>query len=343
MLSALIQLGRSRPGRYGFAVIVVLVAVGLRVAMLQIVPLRSPFLLLFAAVVVSAACGGLGPGILATVLASIASDIFMTGWPSELREIRIASRAQLMLFFLEGLFLSLLGAMLHRALRRAKIADAAARRLEQSILDTSESERRRIGHDLHDGLGQHLTGIALLSKALKQRLAPTQPPESEQAAKIVQLVNEAIGWTRDLARGLSPMTLETGGLPPALEELSVSASNLLGIKCTCHCDENSVDIDGEASMHLYRIAQEAINNSVKHGRARVVQIGLTSQNGQIVMSITDAGSGLSDKTRVQPGIGLQIMQYRTRMIGATLSIERASRAGGTIITCRVPRDRPQEA
>ena len=328
----------SRLTRYGAPVLVVGVAVMLRVALASVIPLRSPFLLLFAAIMVSAAYGGLGPGILATVLAALASDFFVTGFPVRLQDFHIPDGAQLSLFFVEGLFLSLLGAMLHRARRRALSADAAARRLEQTILEISEGERRRIGHDLHDGLGQHLTGIALLAKALKQRLAGAKPAEAEQAAKIAQLVNESIGWTRDLARGLSPVTLDTEGLAPALEELAVNASNLLGIKCTCAYDGEEFAIDGERALHLYRIAQEAINNSVKHGKGRNIRVGLARQGGTITMTVRDDGVGLSAKTLVNPGIGLQIMQYRARMIGAALTVTRAASSGGTLVTCSLPAD-----
>jgi signal transduction histidine kinase len=331
----------SRLARYGMAVLVVGVAVALRVALASIVPpLRSPFLLLFAAIMASASYGGLGPGILAAILAALASDLFVTGFPVQFSDFHVPELAQLSLFFAEGLFLSLLGAMLHRTRRRAMLADVAARRLEQKILETSEGERRRIGHDLHDGLGQHLTGIALLAKSLKQRLTGAKASEAEQAAKIAELVNESIGWTRDLARGLSPVTLDTEGLAPALEELAVNASNILGIKCTCDCDDDEFAMNHEHALHLYRIAQEAINNSVKHGKARNVRVGLLCEGPAIKMTIVDDGSGLSAKTMVNPGIGLQIMQYRARMIGATLSMARVAPAGGTLVTCSLPAPEP---
>jgi signal transduction histidine kinase len=326
----------SRLARYGVAVLVVAVAVLLRLALTSVVPLRSPFLLLFAAIMVSAAYGGLGPGVLATVLAALASDLFVIGFPLRLSDFHVPDRAQLGLFVVEGLFLSLLGAMLNRARHRASLADAASRRLEQKILEIGEGERRRIGHDLHDGLGQHLTGIALLAKALRQRLGAQQHADAQQAAKIAELVNESIGWTRDLARGLSPVTLDSEGLPPALEELAVNASNLLGIRCTCRYDGDEFPVDAESALHLYRIAQEAINNSVKHGKARSVEVGLRRQGDRVTMTVTDDGSGLSAKTLQNPGIGLQIMQYRARMIGATLSVARAGASRGTLVTCSLP-------
>lgn len=328
--------------RYGVAVTAVAIAVGVRLAMHQIVPLRSPFLLLFAAVMLSAAYGGLGPGVLATVLASLASDVFLAGWPSEQSAWRISDHAQVGLFFLEGLFLSLLGAMLHHARHSAETADAAARKLEQRILEISEGERRRIGHDLHDGLGQHLTGIALLAKGLRKRLSDMGIVESEQAAQIAQLVNESIGWTRDLARGLSPVALDAGGLPPALEELAASATGLMRINCSVEWDGQDVPLDGETSLHLFRIAQEAINNSVKHGAARSVRIDLRTLNERVTMTVTDDGRGISSTTRSQPGIGLQIMQYRAKMIGATIELTGDTRKPGTIVRCSVPAGSPRK-
>jgi signal transduction histidine kinase len=292
---------------------------------------------------VAAAYGGLGPGILATLLAALASDFVDIGFPRDLADVHIPDVPQFILFLIEGLFISALGMMLHRARRRAVAADAAARSLEQKILEISEGERRRIGHDLHDGLGQHLTGIALLAKGLKQRLAGMKVTEAQQADRIAELVNESIGWTRDLARGLSPVTLDSEGLAPALEELAVNASNLLDVRCTCHYDGGEFALDGARALHVYRIAQEAINNSVKHGKAKDVQVGLDVRGNRITMTVRDDGIGISAKTLENPGIGLQIMEYRARMIGATLSVARAAPSGGTLVSCTLPVGEPRAA
>jgi len=316
---------------------VVAVAVLLRLAMMNLVPLRSPFLLLFAAIAVSASYDGLGPGILATALAALASDFFVIGLPLKWSDFHIPDQGQLALFVAEGLILSTLGAMLHHARDRAVSADRSARKLEQKILEISEGERRRIGHDLHDGLGQLLTGIALQSGGLRRRLSASgSKTEAEQAAKITALVNESIGWTRDLARGLSPVTLDSEGLAPALEELSANASKLLGVDCVCECDGSEFALDGEAALHLYRIAQEAVNNSVKHGKAAKIRIGLRTADRHLDLTIVDDGRGISGKTLQQPGIGLQIMRYRARMIGAEVSIARLGSEGGTVVTCSLP-------
>lgn len=320
--------------RYGIAILAVAAALGLRMLLSKFVRLESPFLLLFAAVMLASVYGGFGPGALAAAVGAIASSYLFLP-PNAVGGFVSGDRAQVGLFFLEGIVLSLLGAKLLRERQRFETADAAARRLEQNILEISEDERRRIGHDLHDGLGQHLTGIALLSKALHQRLAAQQLPDARQAEQIAELVSESIGWTRDLARGLSPVTIDADGLPSAIEELTVSVSKLLGVTCWCNCHDE-VPLDGETSLHLYRITQEAINNSVKHGKASQIEVSLSADSDAVRLTVVDNGSGLSEKTRSHPGLGLQIMQYRAKMIDATLSIVRHKSEGGTLVTCIVP-------
>jgi signal transduction histidine kinase len=222
---------------------------------------------------------------------------------------------------------------------RARASNLASLRLEQRILEISEEERRRIGHDLHDGLGQHLTAIALISESLMQRLTTEKHPSQErlellskQAEQVTQMVTQSIGWTRDLARGLSPLTLESDGLIAALEELSLNASKLFGINCDFDSDEERMDMDGQVALHLYRIVQEAISNSVRHGKAKKIDVKLETDAG-LKLTVIDDGGGLSAKTIAEPGIGLRIMQYRARMIGASLLIERVSSAGGARMIC----------
>lgn len=337
MITRWTRLRETRTSRYAIAVALVAAAVLLRLLLINVVGLRieSPFLLMFAAIVLSSIYGGFGPAIIAAALGALASDYFFLPPPHHFAFVNSEDRAQVGLFFLEGVVLSLLGAMLRRERQRAEQADAAARQLEQKFLQISEDDRRRFGHDLHDGLGQHLTGIALLSKALRQRLALLRLPEADQAAQIAELVNESIGWTRDLARGLTPVTIEADGLPAALDELTTSASKRLSIRVTCACD-GEINLPGETLLHLYRVAQEAINNSVKHGKAKTVSLDLIGRSDRVELTILDDGNGLSAQTRAHPGVGLQIMQYRAKMIGATLSLERISARGGTRVRCIVP-------
>jgi PAS domain S-box-containing protein len=205
------------------------------------------------------------------------------------------------------------------------------KRLERAILEVSSNEQRRIGQDLHDGLGQRLTGIAFMSKALEQRLAEQLLPEASDAAKIVKLVNESIQQIRELARGLHPVISEAAGLMSALKHFAGEVENLFQISCRFECVE-AVPVDADDTRnHLYRIAQEAVHNAIKHGKARNISICLTSQAGRGTLSITDDGAGLSEHAG-QTGMGLHIMRYRAGMIGGSLEIARCHE-GGTRVSC----------
>ena len=199
---------RYRWVRYSLAVVAVGGAMGVRWALGPIVESEAPFLLLFAAVMAAAAYGGMGPGLFATLLGGVAEYLLVTSQNTG----EDVTRMQLTLFLLEGGLLSVLAGRMHQAIRQAAIAEMTNLELEQRILEISDDERRRIGHDLHDGLGQQLTGIALLSKALQQRLNPISPEDAQAADRIATLVSQTIGWTRDLARGLAPLVVESADL-----------------------------------------------------------------------------------------------------------------------------------
>jgi signal transduction histidine kinase len=285
--------------------------------------------LLFIAIVIPAGFAGLGPGLLTTLLLCLANFFFR---PQHL------DAADLRLLAMEGALISWIGGTLRRARRRANDQLAANLRLEQQVLEIGDDERERIGHDLHDGLGQHLTGISLLSETTAQQVESGQKPDPANVETITRLVSEAVRITRDLAKTLSPMTLEKDGLLAALEELSDTASSLFGIECSCELDGQPLLLSRARSLHVFRIVQEAVNNSVRHGKAKNVHINLSGGKKSMVVMITDNGSGLSAKTSANPGIGLRIMEYRARILGALLTIERASAAGGTIVTCTCPLD-----
>lgn len=294
----------------------------------------TPFLLLFATVLVSATFGGLGPGILTTILAAVASSIFFQD--VDLRDgLDVSETIRLLLFFLEGAFISILGARLQAARRRAEQSENEARQLEQRLLDISDAERRRFGQDLHDGLGQTLTGVAFLSKALQQRLAAQSLPEATHATQIASLVSDSIGQTRALAKGLAPVGLEDGGLPSALLQLTVATSTVFGVRCEFVSDP-SLDLDDlGTSTHLYRIAQEAINNAVRHGKARQIHVQLSNGLSGIELQIEDDGGGFVPGGP-STGMGLQIMQFRAKMINGKLDIRRRDADGGTIVSCQLP-------
>jgi PAS domain S-box-containing protein len=208
-----------------------------------------------------------------------------------------------------------------------------SKRLEKAILEISAREQQRIGQDLHDGLGQHLTGIAFMSKVLEQKLADQSPQEAADAAKIVNLVNEAIYKARELSRGLLPVVSDAGGLMSALEQLAAQVEDLFGISCRFECDQPVLIHDNDDAMHLYHIAQEAVNNAIKHGRARHIVISLVETEDAGVLGIRDDGSGLHEEHGSSSGMGLRIMNYRAKVIGGALDIRR-SRAGGVEVICR---------
>jgi PAS domain S-box-containing protein len=211
------------------------------------------------------------------------------------------------------------------------------KRLEEEIQEISEQEKRRIGQDLHDGLGQHLTGIAFMAKALQQRLSTKRLPEASDAANITALVNDTITQTRDLARGLCPVEVERNGLHAALQQLSGSVEKMFGVSCSFNGDQPVLLDDNAAAVHLYRIAQEAINNAIKHGSAKSIEIQLASNNGFITLSVTDNGEGLAGigQNGDGKGMGLRVMNYRAGMIGATLEISGEPGHGAKVI-CKMP-------
>ncbi len=206
------------------------------------------------------------------------------------------------------------------------------RRLERQVLEVSAREEQRIGHDLHDGLGQELTGIAFLTKALADRLRTLSLPESEDAQRLVDHVNKAIGRVRALARGLSPAGMEERGLIVALEGLARDTSVVFNIPCAFHCDIDGFPGESGVQTQLFRIAQEAVHNAVRHSGASKIEITLTEDKEGMALRIRDNGAGFDENRTASSGMGLHIMRYRASMANGTLSV--ASQPGkGTVIAC----------
>jgi PAS domain S-box-containing protein len=208
------------------------------------------------------------------------------------------------------------------------------KRLETAVMEISGREQRRIGQDLHDGLGQLLTGIAFMSKVQEQKLADKNAPESAEAAKIVRLVNEAIHKARELSRGLMPGLAEPNGLMSSLEQLAHEAQEVFGVACRFYSDKPLLIHDANAASNLYHIAQEAVSNAIKHGKAASIQIQARVRSTSGVLSVRDNGCGISPLPRESPGMGLDIMKHRANMIGGSLEI--SSSGEGTIVTCFFP-------
>lgn len=209
------------------------------------------------------------------------------------------------------------------------------KRLEKEVLQISEMEQRRIGQDLHDGICQHLAGIEMMSQVLGQNLEKKSPAQAKQAENIAGQIRDVIGQTRSLARGLSPVVLESEGLMAALAELAAHTKKLFRVECRFDCPAPVYIHDLITATHLFRIAQEAVTNAIKHGKAKTIEISLESKLDKIILSVRDNGIGFSQKPAKTKGMGLRIMQYRAGMIGAALLTQKQSR-GGTAIICFLP-------
>ena len=207
------------------------------------------------------------------------------------------------------------------------------KRLEREIIEVSSREQQRIGEDLHDGLGQHLTGISFLTKALERKIAGKLPEEAKEAAEIARLVIQALAQTRNLARGLFPAELERNGLVAALQELTATVSRTCSVQCAVKAAEGIAVEDHVLATHIFRIAQEAINNSVKHAKAKNIQVVLMARPSEdrFELTVTDDGAGFCPEAKME-GLGLRIMHYRARRIGGALEVT-TTENGGTQVTC----------
>ena len=206
------------------------------------------------------------------------------------------------------------------------------KRLERELLEISNREQRRIGHDLHDGVCQQLVGIGYLTETLAERLQEKGSTEAGDAERIGYLLNHAILQTRGVARGLFPVRLEENGLVSALEELAGNASQLFQIKCAFAAENAPERVDNAVALHLFYIVQEAVANAVKHGKAKNVRISLEKKNQRYALKIKDDGVGFPLNNNNHPGMGLRIMNYRARVIGATFQLK-SDPGAGTQITC----------
>jgi PAS domain S-box-containing protein len=207
--------------------------------------------------------------------------------------------------------------------------------LERALMNISAREQRRIGQDLHDGLGQHLTGIAFMAKVHEEKLAAKQMADAGDAAKIVRLVNEAIQKTRDLARGLLPVVPDAQGLMSALQLRAGEVEDLFGISCLFECQAAVLIHDDNMATHLYQIAQEAVNNAIKHGHARNILIRLSAEGGWGTLLVKDDGIGIAEERGNSQGMGLHIMSYRAGVIAGRLEIK-PNPDRGTTINCTFP-------
>jgi signal transduction histidine kinase/putative methionine-R-sulfoxide reductase with GAF domain len=211
------------------------------------------------------------------------------------------------------------------------------RQLEEELLAISGREEQRIGQDLHDGVCQQLAGIEFRNSVLVQQFAKGEEAKAE-AMLIGELIRDANRQVRFLAKGLSPVQLDANGLMSALEELASNASKLFNISCRFECPRSVLVGNNTVATHLYRIAQEAITNAVKHGQARCIVVSLSDSVGQLTLRIWNDGAAFLAGASANGGLGLTIMQYRAEMIGATLKISSAN-GRGTTVACTLKMNR----
>ncbi len=203
-------------------------------------------------------------------------------------------------------------------------------RLERQIIAVREAERSNIGRILHDDLGSHLSGVELLSKALKMNLEKELPERAEQLESIRGLIVDATEKTRRLARGLYPVHIIENGLEAAVEELAVEVEKLFGVACELSFDGQVDYIDNSVASHIYYIIREAAFNAARHGEPDKIGITMDTKNHTLLVQIIDDGTGF-DPLSVRKGMGLHTIDYRAKAIGATFSLE-SNWQRGTIVT-----------
>ena len=208
-------------------------------------------------------------------------------------------------------------------------------RLKRELIEAGDREKARMGRELHDGLCQNLAGIAALSATLARKLAARDDPAAASAAEITALLQQTIGDARDLARGLNAGGLAQMGLAAALEVLAANVEALHPVTCAFSCDRRFPRLAPAVEAHLYRIGQEAVSNAVAHGRASRIDTSLRLRDGQGSLRIRDNGVGIPRGGSAVAGIGLHTMDYRARMIGASLRVQRAA-LRGTMVACSFP-------
>ncbi|MGD9780586.1 MAG: PAS domain S-box protein [Kiritimatiellia bacterium] len=209
------------------------------------------------------------------------------------------------------------------------------RRLEEEILKAAEAERQRIGRDLHDSLGQSLTAIGYLADAVREDLARRRQPEAAAVRKLGRLIEKAASQSHAMARGLLLADVKRGGLAAALQELALRSQELFGIACRYSGSATPPAIDANVAGQLYRIAQEAIANAAKHGKAQRIDVRLATGQHGLLLTVQDNGKGIASGRPKRTGLGLDIMRYRAGMIGATLEFDGKPRRG-TTVRCRLP-------
>jgi signal transduction histidine kinase len=224
--------------------------------------------------------------------------------------------------------------------RLAVITDVTERRvLEREILEIAGREQLRIGSDLHDGLGQDLTGVALMLRSVVAQLRKENSTARTDVEDIISLVNGAIESTRAMARGLAPVGADRGGLIAGLQSMAVRGMERYGVRTHFNTSlKEALSLEDGAATHLYRIAQEAFTNAIRHGRVTQVVVDLATADGTLTLSVKDNGRGF-DERNASNGMGMKLMRYRAQMLGGDVTIEN-NPEGGVIVRCTCPHRAP---
>lgn len=210
------------------------------------------------------------------------------------------------------------------------------KRREQQLLDVSEREQRKFGQDLHDGLGQRLTGLEMLSHGLAEDLKEHAADLARQGRRLNHELRATVTEARHISHGLAPVALDGEGLMRVLAELAAGTRRLPGVKCRFTCDPPMPVNDVSVATHLYRIAQEAVNNALKHPKSRQIDIALAERDGALELSVKNTGRPMPAVRPDHGGMGLNVMRYRAEKIGATLVIE-PGKSQGTRVVCTLRR------
>lgn len=215
---------------------------------------------------------------------------------------------------------------------REKLAENS--RLEKKVLEVGDEEKARIGQDIHDGLCQELISVALSLRLLREERSRNHEIADSQLERLQGMVDGCISQARNISRGLFPASLESDGLEIALRQLAANCGNRTTVDVQVDCSGNLLALDSDIAGHLYRIAQEAVTNALRHSGATVVNIRVSADAPQFVLQIADNGRGTASGPVNREGMGRKIMAYRARMIGAEITFEDSGAGGGHLVQCR---------
>jgi PAS domain S-box-containing protein len=260
------------------------------------------------------------------LLAGPGIQVYESCWQDAFGKVRNVIFHKAALLNSEGIVTGIVGAILDTTERR---------RLETEVLEISRREQERIGRDLHDVLGQELTGISLLQKVMARQLEGQNSPLAKDALKITQLVNQAIGELNQIVRGVFPAQFALAGLDTGLKKFAETVQEQYQLQCLYESSGETIEVSEIVALQLFFIVKEAVNNAIKHGRSSKIVIQLEKNAEQLILAITDNGAGFSPLPQARPGMGLNIMKYRSEIIGGDLEIGPTA-LGETRVTCRLP-------